>query len=158
MARPTITIADHAGACYGVQRALDLRGDGYEAHHSAAQLIELIKERNVRLADVIRVLRAALPARDERPFQMHTSAFGLAAEALIGADVLHRASQLVRGDGQRCEAEGRDAVVRIKLCQMMYLLGGAVARVYPHGTVSVHVDKAGDDIRPAGVHSLAGRK
>ena len=89
---------------------------------------------------------------------MHTRALGLAAEALIGADVLHRASQLVRGDGQRCEAEGRDAVVRIKLRQMMYLLGGAVARVYPHGTVSVHVDKTGDDIRPAGVHSLAGRK
>ena len=41
---------------------------------------------------------------------------------------------------------------------MMYLLGGAVARVYPHGTVGVYVDKAGDDIRPAGVHSLAGRK
>ena len=89
---------------------------------------------------------------------MHARALGLAAVALIGADVLHRASQLVRGDGQRSEAEGRDAVVRIKLRQMMYLLGGAVARVYPHRAVGVHVDKTGDDISAAGVHSLAGRK
>ena len=41
---------------------------------------------------------------------------------------------------------------------MMYLLGGAVTRVYPHRAVGMHVYKAGDDIGPAGVHSLTGRK
>ena len=150
--------ADLRGFTDKFRHALQLGGHGDEAYLPAAELVQAVEQVDIRQTQILRRLCAPLLIGEEGPLQVYPRAFGPVCRPFIAPDVVHHLHQRRLRDGHGGEAEGGDAVAAIVPGEGGDLLCRAVAGIQPGGTVSVYIDKAGDNVSPLDIDARARRE